>query len=83
MLVLYGEFCVHTDLLDFAVPTELTPPSSSPSGIRIGTPAVTSRGFSLADMDRVAGFIHSTVQIAQKVAGGLKTTKIQEFEACG
>ncbi|VDK33639.1 unnamed protein product [Taenia asiatica] len=52
-----------------------------PSGIRVGTPAVTSRGFGLAEMDRVAGFIHAGVQIAVKVAAGLKSPAIKEFEA--
>jgi glycine hydroxymethyltransferase len=32
-----------------------------PSGIRIGTAAVTSRGMSTADMDRVAGWIDAVV----------------------
>lgn len=52
----------------------------SPSGIRIGTPAVTTRGFGLEDMDRVAGFIHEGVQIALKVASGIKTVAIKKFE---
>jgi len=29
----------------------------NPSGIRLGTPALTTRGFKEADMDRVADFI--------------------------
>lgn len=54
--------------------------SPSPSGIRIGTPAVTSRGFSLTDMDCVARFIHAGVQIASRVAANVGTTKIQDFQ---
>ncbi|KAM7536810.1 hypothetical protein Aperf_G00000081286 [Anoplocephala perfoliata] len=52
-----------------------------PSGIRVGTPAVTTRGFGLEDMDRVADFIHAGVQIALKVASSLKTVAIKDFEA--
>ncbi|VDD74126.1 unnamed protein product [Mesocestoides corti] len=51
-----------------------------PSGIRLGTPAVTTRGFGLTDMDRIASFIHAGVQIALKVAGGLDTNSIKDFE---
>jgi glycine hydroxymethyltransferase len=32
-----------------------------PSGVRIGTAAVTSRGMSTADMDRIAGWIDAVV----------------------
>ncbi|VDM32711.1 unnamed protein product [Hydatigera taeniaeformis] len=52
-----------------------------PSGIRIGTPAVTSRGFDLEAMKRVAEFIHAGVQIALRVAAGLKTSAIKEFQS--
>nr|CDS29190.1 Maternal Effect Lethal family member (mel 32) [Hymenolepis microstoma] len=51
-----------------------------PSGIRIGTPAVTTRGFGLEDMDIVAEFIHAGIQIALKVASGLETVAIKDFE---
>ncbi|VUZ44014.1 unnamed protein product [Hymenolepis diminuta] len=52
-----------------------------PSGIRIGTPAVTTRGFGLKDMDRVAEFIHAGIQIALRVAAGLKTVTFKDFES--
>ena len=33
-----------------------------PSGIRIGTPAVTTRGMKVADVEQVADFIHEALQ---------------------
>ncbi len=36
-----------------------------PGGIRIGTPALTTRGFKEADFEKVADFIHRAVQIAK------------------
>ena len=55
-----------------------------PSGIRMGTPALTSRGLDAADFAAVAGFFHRAVQIAaaQKAAveaRGLK--KVADFKA--
>jgi glycine hydroxymethyltransferase len=37
-----------------------------PGGVRIGTPALTSRGFVEADFERVAEFLHSAVQLCLK-----------------
>eukprot|EP01125_Pyxidicula_operculata_P000359 TRINITY_DN10406_c0_g1_i1.p1 TRINITY_DN10406_c0_g1~~TRINITY_DN10406_c0_g1_i1.p1 ORF type:complete len:462 (-),score=133.54 TRINITY_DN10406_c0_g1_i1:113-1477(-) len=39
----------------------------APSGVRLGTPALTSRGLKEADFEVVAGFIDEAVQIALKV----------------
>jgi len=54
-----------------------------PGGIRLGTPALTSRGFKEADFEKVADFIHQGVKILlkyQKDAG--KTIKdLKEFTA--
>ena len=55
-----------------------------PSGIRMGTPALTSRGFDEGDFDQVAEFFHRAVAITktQKAAveaKGLK--KVAEFRA--
>jgi len=38
-----------------------------PGGIRIGTPALTSRGFGPTDFEQVAEFIHRGVVIAKEV----------------
>lgn len=45
----------------------------SPGGVRIGTPALTTRGFDEADFEKVADFLHEAVIIAldvQKSSGG-------------
>jgi glycine hydroxymethyltransferase len=39
------------------IPGDPNPPSS-PSGLRIGTPAVTTRGMKEEQMERIAGFIN-------------------------
>ena len=38
-----------------------------PGGIRMGTPALTSRGFTEGDFEKVAEFVDRAVQIAQKI----------------
>lgn len=48
-----------------------------PGGIRLGTPALTTRGFKEADMEKVAEFLHRGIQLtidAQK-AGAWKTIR--------
>ena len=45
-----------------------------PGGLRVGTPAMTSRGFDEKDFEKVASFIDRGVKIAHEVntkAGGL------------
>ena len=39
----------------------------NPGGVRLGTPALTSRGFGAKDFDRVAEFLHRGCQLAVKV----------------
>jgi glycine hydroxymethyltransferase len=49
------------------VPNE-TRKASDPSGLRLGTPSVTSRGFGKADLERVAGWIDEAVRSAEDPA---------------
>ncbi|VDN31360.1 unnamed protein product [Dibothriocephalus latus] len=62
-----------------AVPGDID--AMHPSGIRLGTPALTSRGFQLEDMDRVAKFIHRGIQLAQKITKRAASANIKDFEA--
>ena len=39
----------------------------NPSGIRLGTPSLTTRGFNTKDMDQVVAFIHSALELAIQV----------------
>ena len=50
-----------------------------PGGIRIGTPALTSRGFQEADFEKVADFLDRAVTIAQAVDGKSKGKKFKDF----
>lgn len=40
----------------------------NPSGIRLGTPALTTRGFREEQIDRVAEYIHKALQLAKEIA---------------
>ena len=51
----------------------------TPGGVRIGSPALTTRGLNEADFRQVADFLHTAVQIALKIQETTKTMK--EFEA--
>lgn len=50
-----------------------------PGGIRIGTPAMTTRGLKEKDFEAVADFIHEGVQIALKAKACMKGTKLKDF----
>lgn len=52
------------------------------SGIRVGTPAVTTRGFREAEMDLLAGWIEETVKQAESEKG-LEAIRAQVLDLCG
>merc|ERR1711879_137368 len=52
----------------------------SPGGVRIGTPAMTTRGCKQDDMVKIAGFLDRAVQIALQVQEKVGK-KLKDFEA--
>merc|ERR1712216_389066 len=52
-----------------------------PGGLRIGTPALTSRGFTEKDFEQVAEFIVRGIKIAQDVKSKSEGTKLKDFRA--
>ena len=52
-----------------------------PSGVRMGAPALTSRGFVEEDFEKVAAFFDSAVQISQAIKADLPTKKLKGFLA--
>lgn len=50
-----------------------------PGGIRIGSPAMTTRGFSENEFIAIADFIHEGVQITLDAKKLLSGTKLQDF----
>merc|ERR1711869_65730 len=52
-----------------------------PGGIRVGTPALTSRGFEEQHFEQVAEFIHRGVGIGKKLADFKAALKAQEWPA--
>lgn len=55
----------------------------SPGGVRVGTPALTSRGFGAADFELVAVLLHRVVQLASKINATLPEDKrtAKDFQA--
>jgi glycine hydroxymethyltransferase len=51
----------------------------TPGGVRIGTPALTTRGLKESDFRKVGGFLHKALQIAINLQTSAKTLK--DFEA--
>jgi len=61
------------------IPFDPEPPMVT-SGIRIGTPALTSRGFDVSDMENVAGYILEALKIHNDEAGLAKLgTEVAAF----
>jgi len=54
----------------------------TPCGIRIGTPAATTRGFSEQDFVRVAGYIDQCINLAKKIQSELpkENNKLKDFK---
>lgn len=52
-----------------------------PSGIRMGSPAMTTRGFVEKDFEVVADFFDEAVQITSKIKGDLESRKLKDFLA--
>ncbi|KAK1811199.1 Serine hydroxymethyltransferase, cytosolic, partial [Friedmanniomyces endolithicus] len=54
----------------------------SPCGIRIGAPAMTSRGMGEEDFERIAGYIDRCVKMAKEIQGGLpkEGNKLKDFK---
>jgi glycine hydroxymethyltransferase len=55
----------------------------TPGGLRIGTPAMTSRGFGEADFEKVAQYIDESIKICKEVQAGLpkEANKLKDFKA--
>ncbi|CAN8105106.1 unnamed protein product [Discula destructiva] len=55
----------------------------TPYGLRIGTPAMTSRGFGTKDFERVAEYIDQAIKICKEVQGALpkEANKLKDFKA--
>ncbi|KAL2255201.1 hypothetical protein VTK26DRAFT_3880 [Humicola hyalothermophila] len=54
----------------------------TPGGLRIGTPAMTSRGFGEADFERVANYIDESIKICKEVQAALpkEANKLKDFK---
>jgi glycine hydroxymethyltransferase len=52
-----------------------------PGGLRVGTPALTSRGFLEKDFVKVADFIHDGIQIAQKAKAAAPGKTLKDFNS--
>jgi glycine hydroxymethyltransferase len=54
----------------------------TPCGIRIGTPAMTSRGFGVADFEKVAQYIDESIKICKEVQAALPkdANKLKDFK---
>ncbi|KAI1842387.1 hypothetical protein JX265_001766 [Neoarthrinium moseri] len=55
----------------------------TPCGIRIGTPAMTSRGFGTKDFERVGDYIDQSIKLCKEIQGALpkEANKLKDFKA--
>lgn len=55
----------------------------TPMGIRIGAPAMTSRGLGEDDFKRIAGYVDMVIKLTQKIQGELpkEANKLKDFKA--
>lgn len=55
----------------------------SPGGIRIGTPAMTSRGFGEKEFEKVANYIDESIKICKEIQASLpkEANKLKDFKA--
>ena len=55
----------------------------TPGGLRIGTPAMTSRGFGEADFEKVAVYVDEAVKLSKEIQAGLpkEANKQKDFKA--
>ena len=55
----------------------------TPCGIRIGTPAMTSRGFGESDFERVAAYIDESIKVCKEVQASLpkEANRLKDFKA--
>ena len=51
----------------------------SPGGVRIGTPALTTRGFTETDFRAVADFLHRSVQIGLRMQAAAPSKRLDDF----
>eukprot|EP00808_Paulinella_micropora_P021819 g12005.t1 len=52
----------------------------SPGGVRVGTPALTTRGFKEADFDKVAGLLDRVVKLSVAVQKEMEGKMLEEFK---
>jgi len=53
----------------------------SPGGVRIGSPALTTRGLNVADFEQVGDLLHECAQLALTIQSGMPDNKLATFQA--
>lgn len=51
----------------------------TPGGVRIGTPAVTSRGYKEDEMRQVGAFLHQAIKLSRKIQDKAPSKKLTDF----